>query len=79
MKRPSLRTRINAFCKSCIYDRYAAGTWREQVRDCTAPACPLFDVRPKLASMTPLRPNPDAGSREQATSLSDIPQDRGAT
>lgn len=58
---------IVAMCKSCIYDAYAqgAGTWRQQVEDCTAPDCPLFHLRPvtkgtmekrkaeKIANMTP--------------------------
>lgn len=46
-KRPSMRAAINAFCKACIYDPHPGnGTWREQVRDCTAPHCPLYPLRP---------------------------------
>ena len=43
----SLRQSINAKCKECIYDPYAAGAWRMQVAACTSPGCPLFEVRPK--------------------------------
>lgn len=43
----SLRAAINAKCKECIYDPIAGkGTWRQQVEACTAPACPLYPVRP---------------------------------
>ena len=46
--KPGFRARINAMCISCIYDDAggAGGTWRQQVEACTAPSCPLFDVRP---------------------------------
>jgi hypothetical protein len=42
----SKRAAINAFCKACIYDRGAPGTWRAQVEGCTAQDCPLFAHRP---------------------------------
>ena len=44
----SLRKAINDKCKECIYDPYAKGlgSWRQQVKDCTSPDCPLFRVRP---------------------------------
>lgn len=46
--RPSLRSAIDRMCKSCIYDeRGGYGTWREQVRKCTARDCALFLVRPQ--------------------------------
>lgn len=42
----SLRTAINAKCKDCIYDPLAkAGTWREQIAQCSAKDCPLWPVR----------------------------------
>lgn len=44
--RLSLRERIDAKCKACVYDRLAAGTWREQVADCGSVSCELYDVRP---------------------------------
>jgi hypothetical protein len=39
----SLRFAITAMCFECMGK--AAG-WRADVRDCTAPGCPLFQVRP---------------------------------
>ena len=45
--RPSLRSAIDAMCKSCIYDPLSGlGTWREQVSKCSCRLCPLYDVRP---------------------------------
>lgn len=43
-----LRGRINAKCIECIYDPYCqgCGTWRQQTEACTAPECPLHEVRP---------------------------------
>lgn len=49
MPRPSLRQAINQFCRECLYDPSERGTWRAQVHECTAKACPLYQVRP-LAS-----------------------------
>lgn len=44
--RPSLRKAIDEKCKECIYDPIGGnGTWVQQVRECTSPLCPLFDVR----------------------------------
>lgn len=42
----SRKAAIDAFCKSCIWDRHASGTWREQVAACPAPRCPLYPYRP---------------------------------
>lgn len=42
----SLRKRIDAMCKGCIYDPLAAGTWRQQTSLCRATSCPLWNVRP---------------------------------
>jgi hypothetical protein len=49
-ERVSLRSAINDFCRSCIYDPAAEGSWRAQVRACTAPACPLYKVRPRTTA-----------------------------
>jgi hypothetical protein len=46
-KHRSLRAAINAMCRHCIYDEKAGlGNWRQQVTACTAPHCPLYEVRP---------------------------------
>ena len=39
----SMRLAINAFCYECMG---FAKSWRTDVRDCTAPNCPLFGFRP---------------------------------
>lgn len=45
--RPSTRgAAITAFCKGCIYDPGALGTWREQTAACTDGGCALFAFRP---------------------------------
>ena len=45
--RPSLRTAIDAMCRSCIYDAESGnGTWREQVQQCSSGNCALHPVRP---------------------------------
>lgn len=44
--KPKLRDKIDAKCRSCIYDPYAEGTWRKQIENCTSQRCPLFPVRP---------------------------------
>lgn len=36
---------INAYCRSCIHDPGAAGTWREQVGVCACVDCPLWKFR----------------------------------
>ncbi len=45
--RTSRKRAIELFCKECIFDSHAAGTWREQVADCPAKNCPLFHFRPR--------------------------------
>jgi len=46
MNTPKTRgTAIAAFCKNCIHDPAAAGTWREQVAVCSAVDCPLWRFR----------------------------------
>lgn len=45
-KRPSYSAAVAAFCRSCIYDPEARGTWREQVAACADGRCPLHQLRP---------------------------------
>ena len=46
-----LRAAIDAKCKDCIYDSVCkGGTWREQVAQCSALACPLWPIRPTPSS-----------------------------
>lgn len=38
---------INDYCKGCIYDKAAPGSWRAQVEACTSEhRCPLWPYRP---------------------------------
>lgn len=37
---------IAAFCRWCIHDPLALGTWREQVAVCACTDCPLWRFRP---------------------------------
>ena len=48
------RARINKNCKSCIYDSYAAGTWRQQTTLCPAINCSFHEVRPVTESEIPV-------------------------
>lgn len=42
---------INDYCKGCIYDSKAPGTWREQVEACTSEGrCALWPYRPVSVS-----------------------------
>ncbi len=41
---------INEYCKSCIYDPKAGGSWREQVEMCGSQHCPLWQHRPKTVA-----------------------------
>ena len=50
IKSTGLRARINAHCASCIYDEIISGSWKRQVTECTVTNCPIWDVRPKIAS-----------------------------
>ncbi len=46
LAKPGLRGHINAMCIYCIFDPDGGGgSWRQQVEACTAPKCPLFNVR----------------------------------
>jgi hypothetical protein len=49
----SLRKAINKNCKNCVYDKIAAGTWRQQVTLCGVNSCALYDVRPKSTRPIP--------------------------
>jgi len=51
--RPSMRKAINRMCQECIYDSHDNGTWRQQVERCTAPKCPLFELRPRPRPLPP--------------------------
>ena len=51
----SLRKKINAKCKDCIYDSAVEGTWLDQVTMCTSTECPLWPVRPKVRRPDPRR------------------------
>ena len=44
----SLRSAVNNYCRSCIYDPLdkGAGNWRIQVMNCTVTKCGLYEVRP---------------------------------
>lgn len=57
---------IAVFCKECIYDPHGGnGSWINQIEECTAPECPLYEHRPltgntreilreeKVAAMSP--------------------------
>lgn len=45
-KRPGMRAAINAKCKDCIHDPLVAGTWRQQVAQCSCIDCFLWPLRP---------------------------------
>lgn len=45
-KKLGMRKAINDYCKGCIYDPLAGGTWRQQVEACTIPKCSLYPFRP---------------------------------
>lgn len=44
--RHKYRDKVDAFCRYCIFDSHADGSWRKQVENCTCHNCPLYDVRP---------------------------------
>ena len=68
--RPSLRTAIDAMCRSCIYDPgNGNGTWREQVQQCSSGNCPLHPVRP-ISVKAQKR---DAEARQAAVAVSGPP------
>lgn len=46
----SLKSAINAYCKTCVYDQSSPGTWREQVENCGVTKCELYEVRPRTAA-----------------------------
>jgi len=49
-KRGSMRKAINEKCKECVHDPLDKGTWKQQVENCNALECPLYDFRPKSAA-----------------------------
>ena len=52
-KSRSLRNRVDAYCRFCIYDEKARGTWRQQVTLCPVEDCPLHPVRPITKAQIP--------------------------
>jgi hypothetical protein len=45
--KPGKTGKVNAKCVECIYDeKGGAGTWRQQIKACTAYTCPLWEIRP---------------------------------
>ena len=42
----ALRKCIDEYCKGCIYDKDVQGSWRDQVENCKATKCELWEVRP---------------------------------
>lgn len=42
----SAQKAIKNYCKGCIYDHKAGGTWVEQVEGCTVVNCELYNHRP---------------------------------
>ena len=47
MNAPTTRGQaIAAFCRDCIFDHYAIGTWRVQVACCGSSGCALWRFRP---------------------------------
>jgi hypothetical protein len=43
---------INDYCKMCIYDPLVAGTYREQIQNCSSEkSCPLWPYRPVSVAM----------------------------
>lgn len=48
LKRPRFpyKPAVEAFCKSCVYDELALGTWRHQTAACRVTHCALWGGRP---------------------------------
>lgn len=42
----SFKKCIEEYCKVCSFDQFSAGSWRQQVEDCTVKTCKLYPVRP---------------------------------
>jgi len=61
---------INEYCKGCIYDHKAPGTWREQVENCNSGPqakvpCPLWPYRPiTVATVNANRKHRDTAGNE---------------
>jgi len=63
---------LNEYCKGCIYDKLAAGTWREQVENCASQHCPLWQHRPMTVATVNLhRKGKDVGSELNLDALVD--------
>jgi hypothetical protein len=79
----SLRSAIDAMCRSCIYDPGSGnGGRREQVSACGSSNCPLHAVRPRSAAKSAqpaakpasggLRPLPTDAKEEIASKVGQI-------
>lgn len=68
MSKPGLRQAINNFCRDCIFDKgfEGGGTWRQQITDCTAEACPLYQVRPLTAAAQKAVPKKPRTEKQKA-------------
>ena len=53
----SLRSAINAHCRSCGYDSLdkGAGNWRQQIQACPVITCELYEVRPISKPKKPVK------------------------
>lgn len=60
----SLKKCIQEHCKTCTYDASVAGTWREQVENCTVQSCALWPVRPMTMSTINANRKPRTGREE---------------
>ena len=51
IRKPTYLNAIKAMCAACMGCTldHIEGGFREEIRDCTAPACPLFPFRPYRA------------------------------
>lgn len=52
----SLRKRINANCKKCIYDQLDSGTCAQQIACCINTECDFHEIRPITTSAIPMEP-----------------------
>jgi hypothetical protein len=46
-KKMGLRAAVNDYCRWCIHDPLAGGSWRQQVGACLHAECPLWPHRPR--------------------------------
>ena len=67
----SMRSAINDFCRGCIYDSLAGGTWRQQVEACTMPDCALYQYRPVSARKSTVKKPMPEGLRRYHQKMKD--------